>query len=57
MADPNAPDACVFIGGAEQNAGHGKAPREAYERYLQRAPSGRYTADLRLVGRPARKRH
>jgi hypothetical protein len=48
-ADPSIADAYVFIGGAEQNAGHGKAAREAYKRYLQLAPSGRYAADLRAI--------
>ncbi len=48
-ADPSVADAYVFIGGAEQNAGHGKAAREAYKRYLQLAPSGRYAADLRAI--------
>jgi Tfp pilus assembly protein PilF len=48
-ADPNAADAYVFIGGAEQSAGHRKAAKEAYKRYLQLAPSGRYAADLRAI--------
>jgi hypothetical protein len=48
-ADPNAADAYVFIGGAEQSAGHGKAAKEAYKRYLQLAPTGRYAADLRAI--------
>lgn len=48
-ADPNAVDAYVFIGGAEQNAGHNKAAKEAYKHYLQLAPGGRYAADLRAI--------
>ena len=48
-ADPNAADAYVFIGGAEQSAGHRKAAKEAYKRYLQLAPTGRYAADLRAI--------
>ena len=48
-ADPNVADAYVFIGGAEQNAGHRKAAKEAYKRYLQLAPGGRYAADLRAI--------
>jgi Tfp pilus assembly protein PilF len=48
-ADPNAAEAYVFIGGAEQSAGHGKAAKEAYRRYLQLAPSGHYAADLRAI--------
>jgi hypothetical protein len=48
-ADPNAADAYVFLGGAEQTAGHGKAAKEAYKRYLQLAPTGRYAADLRAI--------
>jgi hypothetical protein len=48
-ADPNAADAYVFIGGAEQGAGRNKAAKEAYKRYLQLAPTGRYAADLRAI--------
>jgi hypothetical protein len=48
-ADPNAADAYVFLGGAEQTAGHGKAAKEAYKRYLQLAPTGRYASDLRAI--------
>lgn len=48
-ADPNAADAYVFIGGAEQSAGRSKAAKDAYRRYLQLAPSGRYAADLRAI--------
>jgi hypothetical protein len=48
-ADPNAADAYVFIGGAEQSAGHRKAAKEAYKRYLQLAPGGRYASDLRAI--------
>ena len=48
-ADPDAADAYVFLGGAEQTAGHGKAAKEAYKRYLQLAPTGRYAADLRAI--------
>ena len=49
IADPNTADAYVFVGGAEQSAGHGKAAKEAYRRYLQLAPSGRYASDLRAI--------
>jgi hypothetical protein len=48
-ADPTAADAYVFIGGFEQSAGHRKAAKEAYRRYLQLAPGGRYAADLRVI--------
>ena len=48
-ADPSAADAYVFIGGAEQSAGHRKAAKEAYKHYLQLAPGGRYAADLRAI--------
>jgi Tfp pilus assembly protein PilF len=48
-ADPNAADAYVFIGGVEQSAGHKKAAKEAYKRYLQLAPGGRYAGDLRAI--------
>ena len=47
--DPGAADAYVFIGGAEQNAGHSQAAKVAYQRYLQLAPTGRYAVDLRAV--------
>ncbi len=47
--DPDASDAYVFIGNAEQNAGHSQAAKAAYQRYLQLAPKGRYAADLRAV--------
>jgi hypothetical protein len=42
-------DAYVFVGGAEQTAGHKTAAKVAYKRYLQLAPQGRYAADLRAV--------
>ena len=48
-ADPDAADAYVFLGGAEQNAGHGKAAKLAYQHYLHLAPAGRYAADLRAI--------
>ena len=48
-ANANAADAYVFIGGAEQTAGHGKAAKEAYLRYLQLAPKGQYAADIRAI--------
>jgi hypothetical protein len=48
-ADSNAADAYVFLGGAEQTAGHGKAAKEAYKHYLQLAPTGRYAGDLRAI--------
>lgn len=47
--DPDASDAYVFIGNAEQNAGHSQAAKAAYQHYLQLAPRGRYAADLRAV--------
>ena len=48
-ANPDAADAYVFLGGAEQNAGHGKAAKQAYQHYLRLAPAGRYAADLRAI--------
>ena len=48
-ADPNAAEAYVFIGGAEQSSGHRKAAKDAYKRYLQLAPGGRYASDLRAI--------
>jgi tetratricopeptide (TPR) repeat protein len=47
--DENHADAYVYLGGAEQAAGHPSAARAAYKRYLQLAPRGRYAADLRAV--------
>jgi hypothetical protein len=47
--DDNRADAYVFLGGAEQAAGHAPAARSAYQRYLQLAPKGRYAADLRAI--------
>ena len=48
-ANPAAADAYVFLGGAEQNGGHGKAAKQAYQHYLHLAPTGRYAADLRAI--------
>jgi tetratricopeptide (TPR) repeat protein len=48
-ANPDIADAYVFIGEAEQSAGHGKAAKEAYAHYLRLAPSGRYATDLRAI--------
>jgi hypothetical protein len=49
--DPNAADAYVFVGAGEQMAGHDKAAKDAYRRYLELAPSGRYARDVRsMVG-------
>lgn len=42
-------EAYVYLGGAEQAAGHVAAARAAYKRYLQLAPQGRHAADLRAV--------
>lgn len=49
VGNPDLADAYVFIGAAEQNAGHGKAAKEAYKQYLRLAPSGRYAADMRAI--------
>ena len=48
-ANPDVADAYVFLGGAEQNGGHGKAAKQAYQHYLRLAPTGRYAADLRAI--------
>ena len=48
-ANPEVADAYVFLGGAEQSAGHGKAAKQAYQQYLRLAPDGRYAADLRAI--------
>ena len=42
-------DAYVYIGEAQQNAGHKRAAKDAYLHYLHLAPSGRYVADLRAA--------
>jgi tetratricopeptide (TPR) repeat protein len=47
--DENHADAYVYMGGAEQAAGHSAAAKSAYKRYLQLAPRGRFAADLRAV--------
>ncbi len=47
--DPSQADAYVFMGGAEQAAGRPKAAREAYRKYLELAPKGRYASDLRVI--------
>ncbi|MGD0838315.1 MAG: hypothetical protein ABSB49_16880 [Polyangia bacterium] len=47
--NPDVADAYAFAGAAEQNQGHGKAAKEAYLRYLQLAPSGRYATDIRSI--------
>lgn len=50
-ADSDAADAYVFIGAGEQQGGHGKAAKEAYSRYLELAPGGRYARDVRAIVR------
>jgi outer membrane biosynthesis protein TonB len=47
--DPTIADAYVFIGTAEQQAGHGVAARTAYQRYLELAPAGRFSQDLKAI--------
>lgn len=47
--DANRAEAYVFVGGAEQAAGHNAAAKAAYKRYLQLSPQGRYAGDLRAV--------
>jgi Flp pilus assembly protein TadD len=47
--DPNLADAYVFIGTAEQQAGHAQAARTAYLKYLELAPAGRFAQDLKSV--------
>jgi predicted TPR repeat methyltransferase len=48
-ADPNLADAYVFIGTAEQAAGHAQAAKIAYLKYLELAPTGRYAQDLKAI--------
>jgi tetratricopeptide (TPR) repeat protein len=47
--DPNLAEAYVFLGTAEQQAGHAPAARVAYMRYLELAPHGRHAQDLRAI--------
>jgi Flp pilus assembly protein TadD len=47
--DADIADAYVFIGMAEQEAGHTAAAKVAYKRYLQLAPKGKYAAEIRSV--------
>jgi tetratricopeptide (TPR) repeat protein len=47
--DPDLAEAYVYIGSAEQQAGHTEAARTAYQKYLALQPAGRYAADLRAV--------
>ncbi len=48
-ADPNFPEAYVFIGSAEQVLGRPVEAKNAYLRYLELAPTGKYAADLKSV--------
>ncbi|MES1204298.1 MAG: response regulator [Pseudomonadota bacterium] len=47
--DPNMADAYVIIGGVRQDSGQNREAKEAYRRYLQLAPRGRYADDLRSI--------
>jgi tetratricopeptide (TPR) repeat protein len=47
--DPGFPDAYVVIGSAHQSAGQRAEARQAYRRYLELAPLGRYAANLRRL--------
>jgi tetratricopeptide (TPR) repeat protein len=47
--DAERAEAYVYLGSAEQAAGHVAAAKAAYRRYLQLAPQGRHAADLRAV--------
>lgn len=47
--DADRADAYVFLGGAEQAAGHNAAAKAAYKKYLQLSPQGRYATELRAV--------
>jgi len=49
--DPDTADAYVFVGGAQQSKGRGRAAKAAYLHYLRLAPSGRYAAELRTIVR------
>ena len=47
--DPALADAYVFIGTAEQQAGHAAAAKTAYQRYLELLPAGRFAQDLKAI--------
>jgi hypothetical protein len=48
-ADAALADAYVFIGTAEQQAGHAQAAKTAYLKYLELAPTGRFAQDIKSV--------
>jgi len=47
--DPNMADAYVIIGGVAQDSGLNVEAKDAYTRYLQLAPNGRYADELRSI--------
>lgn len=47
--DPNVPEAYVFIGTAQQEAGNTEEAKAAYAKYLELAPKGKYAADVRAI--------
>jgi CheY-like chemotaxis protein len=47
--DPNIASAYVFIGGAEQQAGHKVEAKAAYQKYLELAPEGEYASDVKSI--------
>ncbi len=47
--DPGVADAYVVVGSGEQQAGRTQEAREAYQKYLDLAPNGRYAEELRTV--------
>jgi tetratricopeptide (TPR) repeat protein len=49
LVDPDLAEAYVFVGTAEQQAGHAQAARTAYLKYLELAPAGRFAQELKSI--------
>jgi tetratricopeptide (TPR) repeat protein len=47
--DPSSPDAYVYVGNAQQAAGRNSEARIAYQKYIELAPNGKHTAELRVI--------
>ena len=47
--DPSNAEAQLLLGNARQELGQNKASIDAYEKYLNLAPDGKYSSDVRQV--------
>ncbi len=47
--DQNIPEAYAFIGTAQQMAGKRKEAKEAYQKYLELDPTGKYASDIKAI--------